>query len=147
MYSVYLYIYILLYEQIVHIPSGKSIILKYSHIQRNIIYIAHTHLLYRYMSRLQPFGFVGTDRAADPAINESSLYSGLTLFNLLLAPLHYYYYRRCTAPKYHANTITLNRYALGNARCCTASINCYIVVCYVFIDYLSRNNRHWRLWH
>ena len=70
---------------------------------------------------MQPFGFVGTNRVTDLAINESSLYSRLTLFNLLLAPLHYYYYyyyyyyyrrRRRTAPKYHANTITLNRYGL-----------------------------------
>jgi len=86
------------------------------------------------MSRLQPFGFVGTDRAADSAINESSLYSRLTLFNLLLAPLHYYYYRRRTAPKYHANTITLNRYGLGNARCCTASI---IIVILLFVMFSS----------
>jgi len=88
------------------------------------------------MSRLQPFGFVGTDRAADPAINESSLYSSLTLFNLLLAPLHYYYYRRRrrTAPKYHANTITLNRYGLGNAQCCTAHV---IIVILLFVMFSS----------
>lgn len=89
------------------------------------------------MSRLQPFGFVGTDCAADPDINESSLYSRLTLFNLLLAPLHYYYYhrrrRRCrTAPKYHANTITLNRYELGNARCCTTRV---IIVISLFVSF------------
>lgn len=119
---------------VLHIYRSTIHIIKdCTHRLSKVLYYIYIHIHTGICSRL-----VLLARTAPPIwlINESSLYSRLTLFNLLLAPLHYYYRRRrCTAPKYHANRITLNRYRLKqrstiDVRCCNVRYYCY---CWYFL--------------